>query len=77
MIKLVRGLAGATAVRPAGLSRLAAARAVLWSFFGVRKMRHLEADSLSITPLAAIGAGLAVAFVFVLTLIGIVRLVTG
>ena len=51
-------------------------KAVLWSFFGVRRKSEYEADSKRLTPQAVIGAGLVCALVFVLLLFGIVKLVT-
>jgi hypothetical protein len=49
--------------------------AVFWSFFGVRKGRHMAADMGSIRPLHVILVGLGLAAVFVLTLILLVRFV--
>jgi len=49
--------------------------AVFWSFFGVRKGRHMEADMSSIKPLHVILVGLALGAAFVATLIVLVRLV--
>jgi hypothetical protein len=77
MFKLIRGLAGEVHPATPGASKIGIARAVFWSFFGVRKMRNLEADAQSITPLQVIGAGLAGALVFVLALVTIARLVAG
>ncbi len=51
-------------------------KAVFWSFFGVRKKDDYEADTKRLTPQAVIAAGLVCAAVFVLILIGIVKLVT-
>lgn len=77
MIKLIRGLAGDVRPAAASASGIGIARAVFWSFFGVRKMHSLEADARSITPLQLIGAGLAGAVVFVLLLATIARLAAG
>ena len=52
------------------------ARAVFWSFFGVRKKRDYERDSVQITPVQVIVAGLIGAAIFVFTLIMVVKLVT-
>ena len=52
------------------------ARAVFWSFFGVRKSRDYERDSAEITPVQVIVAGLIGAVIFVFTLILVVKLVT-
>jgi hypothetical protein len=51
-------------------------KAVFWSFFGVRKRSEYEADTRRIKPQHVIAAGLVSAIVFVLVLIGIVKLVT-
>jgi len=50
-------------------------RAVLWSFFGVRKQRMLQQDIATIKPLHIVVAGVIGGLVFVLTLILIVRLI--
>jgi hypothetical protein len=52
-----------------------AARAVFWSFFGVRKKLHYEQDAVRLTPVQVIVMGLASAALFVLALLGIVWLV--
>lgn len=52
------------------------AKAVFWSFFGVRKKKDYEKDSVSISPVQVIVAGLIGAALFVFTLIMVVRLVT-
>jgi preprotein translocase subunit Sec61beta len=52
------------------------AKAVFWSFFGVRKKKDYESDSVSISPLQVVVAGILGAVVFVLTLILVVKLVT-
>jgi len=50
-------------------------RAVLWSFFGVRKRRDYENDVQNLNPVHVIIAGLIGAGLFVLALILIVRMV--
>jgi hypothetical protein len=52
------------------------ARAVFWSFFGVRKKKDYEADSASISPVQVVVAGLIGAMLFVLLLVMVVKLVT-
>ena len=52
------------------------AKAVFWSFFGVRKKKDYERDSVSISPVQVIIAGLIGAALFVLTLVMVVKLVT-
>lgn len=55
---------------------ISALRAVLWSFLGVRRQSAYEKDSRTLSPQTVIGAGLLLALVFVLALIGVVSLVT-
>ncbi len=50
-------------------------KAVLWSFFGVRKSHDHDHDMQTLNPVHVIIAGVIAAIVFVLTLIFIVRLV--
>jgi hypothetical protein len=61
------------APRPASAAQIA--RAVFWSFFGIRKRRHLEQDAATIKPLHAIVAGVIGMVLFVLALLAIVRLI--
>jgi len=51
-------------------------KAVFWSFFGVRKKTHYEADAKHLTPQALIAAGIVTALALVLALFGLVKLVT-
>lgn len=53
------------------------AKAVFWSFFGVRKNAALEDDAVHITPVQAIIGGLAGAALFVALLVMLVQIVTG
>jgi hypothetical protein len=53
-----------------------ALKAVLWSFLGIRRNAEYEKDTRRLTPQAVIGAGVFLALVFVLALLGIVKLVT-
>lgn len=73
MFNLIKGLADpATAKKtPVNLTKLA--KAVLWSFFGVRKMKNLDSDATSISPLQVIVAGVIGAAVLVLSLVLLVR----
>ena len=52
------------------------AQEVFWSFFGVRKKKDYESDSVSISPMQVIVAGIIGAALFVLTLVMVVKLVT-
>jgi uncharacterized membrane protein len=75
MLKLIRELAPPSArERQADPRRIA--RAVFWSFFGVRRMRDLESDRASITPLQAIAAGMIGTLILVTALFTLVRIVT-
>ncbi len=61
---------------PPRASFLAVAKAVFWSFFGVRKRKDYESDSVSISPVQVIIAGVIGAVLFVLALVMVVKLVT-
>lgn len=61
--------------RPRPATTLRVVAAVLWSFFGVRKRAHLEADAASIRPHQIVIAGVVVAALFVVLLLAIARLV--
>lgn len=52
-------------------------KAVMWSFFGVRKRRDLEADATQLNPLHVLIAALIGAAVFVGVLVLIVHAVVG
>lgn len=51
------------------------ARAVLWSFFGVRRKSDYEKDAAELNPVYVIIIGVLAAALFVIVLIGIVNLV--
>ena len=51
------------------------ARAVLWSFFGVRRKSDYERDANQLNPVFVIITGVAAAALFVIVLIVIVNLV--
>lgn len=55
---------------------LDAAKAVFWSFLGIRKRAAHERDAVTLTPLQVIVAGLVGAAIFVLSLVMLVRLIT-
>ena len=59
--------------RPATLPEVA--RTVFWSFFGVRKGAAMRKDTVSVKPHQVILVGIALAVVFVLALVLLVRLV--
>ncbi len=60
-------------VRKAGFGQIA--RAVIWSFLGIRKRSEHESDIARITPAQAIIAGIIGAALFVLTILVVVRIV--
>jgi len=51
--------------------------AVLWSFFGVRKAEGHDDDVARLNPVHVIIAGVAMGFLFVLSLVFLVRMVVG
>jgi hypothetical protein len=52
-------------------------KAVLWSFFGVRKKSDYEKDAAQLNPVHVIIAGLIGALIFIATLVLIVKSVVG
>ena len=50
-------------------------RAVFWSFFGVRKRKHMLQDAVRIRPHQVIIVGVVSAALFVVTLLLLVRLI--
>lgn len=50
-------------------------KAVLWSFFGVRKKSDYENDAAQLNPVHVILAGIIAAVMFVLILLGIVKVI--
>ena len=52
------------------------AKAVFWSFLGIRKRAAHEKDAVTITPVQAIVAGIIGAVIFVLSLITLVHFIT-
>jgi hypothetical protein len=65
----------AAPARPARGTLLQTLRAVLWSFFGVRRRADQERDAAQLNPFHVILVGIAAAAAFVAILIGIVQLV--
>jgi hypothetical protein len=55
---------------------LQVAKAVFWSFLGIRKRSAHENDAVTITPVQAIVAGLIGALIFVLSLVFLVNQIT-
>ncbi len=56
---------------------LATMRAVLWSFFGVRRRQAYIDDAGSLNPLAVVVAGVLAGAVFVIVLVLIVQWIVG
>ena len=51
------------------------ARAVFWSFFGVRKRKHYEADAAHLNPVHVIVMGVIGAALFIVVLMSIIKFV--
>lgn len=64
-----------TPPKPRAASLWQVASAVFWSFFGVRKGRHMQQDTLTIKPHHVIIVGLVAGLLFVLSLIAIVSII--
>lgn len=62
--------------KPKRAGPLQVAKAVFWSFFGVRRSTDHDADAANITPVQVIVAGIIGAALFVFVLIMVVRWVT-
>ena len=54
---------------------LASMKAVFWSFFGVRKGLHSTEDEAQLNPVYVVFAALLAAFIFIVALIVIVKIV--
>jgi hypothetical protein len=52
------------------------AKAVFWSFFGIRKRSAHERDAVTLKPVHVIIAGIIGAAIFVLTLVALVTFIT-
>ncbi|WP_327084825.1 DUF2970 domain-containing protein [Thauera sp. Sel9] len=50
-------------------------RAVLWSFFGVRKRQAYLDDAGSLNPLAVVAAGVLAGAIFIITIVVVVQVV--
>lgn len=62
---------------PRKATPLEVARAVFWSFLGIRKRAAHERDAVTIKPVQVIVAGIIAAVIFVLGLVTLVRFITG
>lgn len=63
--------------QPRKATPLQVVKAVLWAFFGIRKRAAHERDAVTITPLQVIVVGIVCAVIFVLSLVTLVRFITG
>ena len=63
--------------QPKSASLLQVAKAVFWSFFGVRRRAEHEKDLAQIKPVQVVIAGLIGAAIFVLSLVMLVRFIIG
>jgi hypothetical protein len=61
---------------PRNAGPLEVAKAVFWSFLGIRKRAAHEKDAVTLRPVQVIIAGLIGAVIFVLSLIMLVRFIT-
>ena len=62
--------------KPVKATPLQVAKAVFWSFFGIRKRAAYEKDAVSLTLPQVVVAGIIGALVLVLSLIMLVRFIT-
>ena len=62
---------------PRKASPLAVAKAVFWSFLGIRRSRDHQADSARLTPAQVIVAGLIGAALLVASLVLLVKFIAG
>jgi preprotein translocase subunit Sec61beta len=67
----------AEAQKPGRATPLQVAKAVFWSFFGIRKRAAYEKDAVSLTPLQVVVAGIIGAVILVLSLVTLVHFITG
>ena len=64
------------AQKPVKATPLQVAKAVLWSFFGIRRRAEYEKDAVTLTPVQVIVAGIIGAIIFVLILVTLVHFIT-
>ena len=63
------------AQKPPKATPLQVAKAVFWSFFGIRKRAEYEKDAVSLSPLQVVVAGIIGAIIFVLSLVTLVHFI--
>ena len=59
--------------KPATLPQVAGA--VFWSFFGVRRGKHMQRDAVTVKPLQVVVVGVLLAAVLVFALLALVRVI--
>ena len=64
------------AQKPVKATPLQVAKAVFWSFFGIRRRAEYEKDAVTLTPVQVIVAGIIGAIIFVLSLVTLVHFIT-
>jgi len=64
------------AQKPVKATPLQVAKAVFWSFFGIRRRADYEKDAVTLTPAQVIVAGIIGAIIFVLSLVTLVHFIT-
>ena len=64
------------AQKPVKATPLQVAKAVFWSFFGIRRRAEYEKDAVTLTPAQVIVAGIIGAIIFVLSLVTLVHFIT-
>jgi type IV secretory pathway TrbF-like protein len=64
------------AAKPRKATPWQVAKAVFWSFLGIRRRAEHEHDAVTLTPLQVIVAGIIGAVIFVLSLVMLVRYIT-
>ena len=62
--------------KPPKATPLQVAKAVFWSFFGIRKRAEYEKDAVSLTLPQVVVAGLIGAIIFVVSLVMLVHFIT-
>ena len=61
--------------KPAGATPLQVAKAVFWSFFGIRRRAEYEKDAVALKPAQVIIAGIIGAVLLVLSLVTLVHFI--
>ena len=61
--------------KPAGATPLQVAKAVFWSFFGIRRRAEYEKDAVSLKPVQVIVAGIIGAILLILSLVTLVHFI--